>query len=156
MFLLVISCSDAGNWLFRGRRWIDPADPDGRTMLELHHHNLSILFPSFTAACSLDRFIDVVAAVVDSWSRQADIAAEGRRCWPVVDVASSRTAIDSDSASPSEVFATVRHGGCLLLTVGPDRDAEEDDGGWPDTWMGVLGVGAHAGDDVLRPLASRT
>ncbi len=64
-------CSDAGNWLFCGRKWIDPADPDGRAKLDLHHYNLSVLFPGFASACSLDRFIDAVAAVINSWSNHA-------------------------------------------------------------------------------------
>ncbi len=40
-------------------------------MLDLHHHNLCILFPAFAAACTHDRFIDAVTAVTDSWSRRA-------------------------------------------------------------------------------------
>jgi hypothetical protein len=145
------SCSDAGNWLFSGRKWIDPADPDGRTMLELHHHNLSILFPAFTAACSLDRLIDALATVIDSWSRHTDAATEAGRCSSVVEIAPSLTATDSDTASPSDSHTTARHGGCRLLTGAPGLDSDGD-GGWPesDACMGVVGVEA---DDELRPLA---
>jgi hypothetical protein len=60
-----VRCSDAGDWLFCGRRWIDPADPDGRTKLDIHYHNLCALYPSFAAACSHDRFLSAVAAVVE-------------------------------------------------------------------------------------------
>ena len=77
-------CSDAGNWLFCGRKWIDPADPDGRAKLELHHHNLSVLFPAFASACPLERFIAAVAGVIDRWSRHS-IAAAGREGGPSVD-----------------------------------------------------------------------
>jgi hypothetical protein len=68
--------SDAGNWLFSGRNWIDPADPDGRTKLELHHNNLCLLYPAFAAACSCDRLIEAVAAVIDRWSRHGRADAE--------------------------------------------------------------------------------
>ena len=68
--------SDAGNWLFSGRKWIDPADPDGRTKLELHHNNLCLLYPAFAAACSCDRLIEAVAAVIDRWSRHGRADAE--------------------------------------------------------------------------------
>jgi hypothetical protein len=64
---MLYQCSDAGNRHFRGRKWIDPADPDGRTKLEFHHQNLSILFPAFASACPQERFIAAVAGVVDRW-----------------------------------------------------------------------------------------
>ncbi len=38
-------------------------------MLDLHHHNLSILFPAFAAACSRNHLVEAVAGVVDRWSR---------------------------------------------------------------------------------------
>ena len=63
--------SDAGSWLFCGRKWIDPADPDGRDKLDLHHFNLCALFPPFAAACPRDRFIDAMPPSVE--------AHEGRR-----------------------------------------------------------------------------
>ncbi len=56
--LIIHWCSDAGNRLFCGREWIDPVDPDGRTLLEIHYQNLSILFSAFAAACARERFID--------------------------------------------------------------------------------------------------
>ena len=76
IFALVNHSSDAGNWLFGGRKWIDPADPDGRTKLELHHNNLCLLYPAFAAACPCDRFIESVAAVIDRWSRHGSAAAD--------------------------------------------------------------------------------
>ena len=148
-FPLVTFCSDAGNWLFCGRKWIDPADPDGRTKLELHHHNLSILFPAITAACSRDRFIDAVAAVIESWSRQTAAAAAAGRRPSVVDIPpSSHTATDSDGASPPEELqehTTARH------AAGPDPYSDER-GGWPgpDGWTGHAGIGADD-DSELRP-----
>jgi hypothetical protein len=68
-------CSDAGNWLFTGRRWINPSDQDGRTKLDLHHNNLCLLYPAFAAACSCDRLIDAVAAVVERWSHHDSASA---------------------------------------------------------------------------------
>jgi hypothetical protein len=53
-------CSDAGNWFFSGRKWINPADPDGHTKLELHHNNLCLLYPAFAAACTCNRFVEAV------------------------------------------------------------------------------------------------
>jgi hypothetical protein len=73
----LLSCSDAGHWLFSGRKWIDPADLDGRTMLDLHYHNLSILFPAFAAACSRDRLVDAVAGIIDRWSHHSSAATAG-------------------------------------------------------------------------------
>ncbi len=71
---LFIQCSDAGNWLFCGRKWIDPADPDGRTKLELHHNNLCLLYPAFAAVCSCDSLIEAVTAVFERWSRHSAAA----------------------------------------------------------------------------------
>ncbi len=68
--------SDAGNWLFSGRKWIDPSDPDGRTKLDLHHNNLRLLYPAFAAACSCDRLIEAVASVIERWSRHGGAAAD--------------------------------------------------------------------------------
>ncbi len=120
------SYSDAGNWLFCGRKWIDPADPDGRAKLDLHYHNLSILFPAFTSACSLDRLVDAVAAVIDSWSRH-----DGARSSPV-DISPSPPS-PTDSASPPEV----RHCGAAPPSAGPDRGFEDSDrGGWPGPGVG--------------------
>jgi hypothetical protein len=144
------SCSDAGNWLFCGRKWIDPADPDGRTKLELHHHNLSILFPAFTSACSLDCFIDAVTAVTDSWSRHTEAAAEGGRCSSVVDISPSHSATESNAASPSGAHRTARDSDCSLLAAGPDPDSGDHGGPGPDAWMGIEGVGT---DVELRTLA---
>ncbi len=73
----LLDFSDAGNWLFSGRKWIDPADPDGRAMLDLHHHNLSLLFPAFAAACSRDRLADAVADVIARWSHRPRAATPG-------------------------------------------------------------------------------
>ena len=110
------ACSSAGNWLFRGRKWIDPADPDGRTMLQIHHHNLSILFPAATAACSLGRFIDAVAAVAGAWSGQSEAALPSLVHVPPP----SPTATGSDAASPpSEARAAARWAG---LDSGGDDD----------------------------------
>ena len=67
----------AGNWLFSGRRWLDPADQDGITKLRLNYHNLCNLFPAFAAACPASRFIAAVADVADSWRRHAAVRISG-------------------------------------------------------------------------------
>jgi hypothetical protein len=146
-FPLVTFCSDAGNWLFCGRKWIDPADPDGRTLLELHHHNLSILFPAFAAACSRDRFIDAVAGVIESWSRQTAAAAAAGRCPSVVDIPpSSHTATDSDGASPTEELQ--EHDGAARRLRPARRRA--------GSRLGLAWRAARAGwvDERLRPPAA--
>ncbi len=74
--VLLNNCSDAGNWLFSGRKWIDPTNPDGRTKLNIHHHNLCLLYPAFAAACSCDRLIAAVSAVIERWSRNGSAAAD--------------------------------------------------------------------------------
>ena len=115
-------CSDAGNWLFCGRKWIDPADPDGRAKLDLHHYNLSVLFPGFASACSLDRFIDAVAAVIDSWSRHA-AATDFEESSPSADFGSD------DAAESGGLPAQPAHAGdgehstvVSSAAAGPDHD----------------------------------
>jgi uncharacterized membrane protein YgcG len=71
------SGSVAGNWLFSGRCWIDPSDPEGFTKLDLHYHNLRTLFPDLTIACPPDRFVGAVAAVGRSWAYHAAAHAAG-------------------------------------------------------------------------------
>ena len=80
-------CSDAGDLLFCGRKWIDPADPDGRTKLDLHHYNLCALFPAFAAACPRAQFLSTVAAVAESWSRPMKDIADAGRCRTIADFA---------------------------------------------------------------------
>ena len=181
-FPLVTFCSDAGNWLFCGRKWIDPADPDGRTLLELHHHNLSILFPAFAAACSRDRFIDAVAGVIESWSRQTAAAAAAGRRPSVVDIPpSSHTATDSDASpeahtadrlsvvdvgviSKSVVTATDSDSASPPDAHAADRpggcallaagpDDDSDDGGGRAGPDAWMGSLGVGADDGLRPLA---
>jgi hypothetical protein len=147
------SCSDAGNWLFSGRTWIDPADPDGRAKLDLHYDNLSILFPAFTASCSLDRLIDAVAAVVHSWSRHFGNAARPMRSRGTADVvtrhgegtadgAPSRLAAADPSPSPPSPPDAAPEAHAAPQLDGPDRDSEDSDrsgwrgpdsGAWPST-----------------------
>jgi hypothetical protein len=79
--------SDAGSWFFRGRKWIDPAIPDGRAKLDLHHFNLCTLFPPFAEACPHARFIDAIATAAESWSRPMRAVAEAGRCRTIADFA---------------------------------------------------------------------
>ena len=60
----------AGTWLFADRSWLDPADIDDHTALEVNYDNLCLLFPTFAAACRLDRFLEVLADVSGSWQRR--------------------------------------------------------------------------------------
>ena len=112
---------DAGDWLFCGRKWIDPADPDGRTKLDLHHHNLSILFPAFASACPRERFLAAVAGVIERWSQHPSAATAAETDLPVADVVPERTAGDA-TWSPTE--------------AGSDSApcaSEADLAGWPDS-----------------------
>jgi hypothetical protein len=140
-------CSDAGNWLFCGRRWINPADPDGRAKLDLHYDNLSILFPAFTTSCSLDRLIDAVSAVINSWSRHNGSAAICSRRFSAVDISPSPP---SPTDEPPEAHAAARLSGPVV--AGPDHDWQDSDrGGWgpgPVAWPSPV-TGVAALDDDL-------
>jgi hypothetical protein len=99
---MLFPCSDAGDLLFCGRKWIDPADPEGRTKLDLHHFNLCALFPEFAAACPHDRFIAAIAAVTESWARPTQ-AVEPARCRTIADFAPDSPALSSSSVGPRRV-----------------------------------------------------
>ena len=73
--------SVAGSWLFSGRRWLDPSDPEDRTMLDLHYDNLCTLVPQF-CRCSRERFLSAISAVIASWSRRCSDAAENSASAP--------------------------------------------------------------------------
>ena len=92
--------SDAGDLLFCGRKWIDPADPDGRTKLDLHHFNLCALFPAFAAACPHTRFIAAITAVTESWSRPIKAVAEPALCRTIADFAPDSPVLPPPSSNP--------------------------------------------------------
>ena len=61
--------SVAGNWLFSGRRWRNPAAVDDRAALSAGYNNIVAAFPAFSC-CPRDRFLKVVGEVCASWSRR--------------------------------------------------------------------------------------
>lgn len=61
--------SAAGTWLFAGRRWLQPHDPDDHSTLLVNYENLHALFPHM-APCSLDRFLHVLSDVTEAWGRR--------------------------------------------------------------------------------------
>ena len=64
--------STAGNWLFAGRRWLDPDHPDDRAALDVNYGNLALLFPDFAAACPEERFMETLSEVSRSWRRRME------------------------------------------------------------------------------------
>ena len=64
----LILCRSAGNWLFRGRRWLDPADPDDRAAILSNYERLCTLFPPFGIACKLDKLIAALGTVTRRWA----------------------------------------------------------------------------------------
>ena len=59
-----------GTWLVAGRRWLDPADPNDRAALDVSYTNLRLLFPTFIAACPIQRFFKALSDVSGSWRRR--------------------------------------------------------------------------------------
>ncbi len=60
--------SEAGNWLFSGRRWRDPDIETDRLALEAGYDELVAAFPVL-ARCSRDRFVGIIAHTCASWTR---------------------------------------------------------------------------------------
>ena len=58
----------AGNWLFSGRRWRNPHNPQDRAALIAGYDSLVATFPDF-ARCSRDRFLATISSFWSSWSR---------------------------------------------------------------------------------------
>jgi hypothetical protein len=58
----------AGNWLFSGRRWRNPRNPQDRAALIAGYDSLVATFPDF-ARCSRDRFLATISSFWSSWSR---------------------------------------------------------------------------------------
>jgi hypothetical protein len=66
----LFSRSSAGNWLFRFRRWLDPADPEDAAALNANIDCLCALFPPVAAAsCGRDGILRAVGDVAARWSR---------------------------------------------------------------------------------------
>ena len=72
-------CSAAGSWLFLGRKWLNPLDPNDRTMLDIHYQNLCALCPSFTS-CPKKLFLDSLSYVSSSWSRRMEGSGKSLDC----------------------------------------------------------------------------
>ncbi len=110
IFAVYTRCSDAGNWHFSGRKWIDPADPDGRIKLELHHNNLCLLYPAFAAACSCDRFIEAVPVASVKCQYQGQRHGRAAAKWEILP--------SFDNAAPGRI----EDGGVLLAAWWSEAD----------------------------------
>ena len=60
--------SSAGIWLFRGRRWLDPADPHDATALTANHARLCAQFPDVAQPAGLAAFLAAVGDVRRRWA----------------------------------------------------------------------------------------
>ena len=152
--------SDAGSWLFCGRKWIDPADPDGRDKLDIHHFNLCVLFPPFAAACPHDRFVDAIATVAESWSQPMRAVADAGRCRTLADFAPDSPPsynpislmADIRSSADSSVEATGRApvvGSGDMRAVTATMHGSMVPGRWPGWPMADrVGVAAQLGPNV--------
>ena len=58
----------AGNWLFHGRRWLNPHDPADRALLDSNYTALARAFPPFAASCDRPRFLEILADVAAKWA----------------------------------------------------------------------------------------
>ena len=61
--------SVAGNWLFSGRRWRNPAAASDRAALSAGYNDLVAAFPAFSC-CPRDRFLKIIGETCASWSRR--------------------------------------------------------------------------------------
>ncbi len=136
--------SDAGNWLFCGRRWIDPSDPDGRIKLDLHYHNLCALFPAFATDCSHDRFIGAVSAVIDSWSRHAEAESDP----PSVDPTREEVV---DDGRLRLLAQTAQAGDGERSTVVSAAELDLDDWAWPSLQADLVALWPPAGLSSFAP-----
>eukprot|EP00291_Cryptomonas_curvata_P023007 CAMPEP_0172170972 /NCGR_PEP_ID=MMETSP1050-20130122/11626_1 /TAXON_ID=233186 /ORGANISM="Cryptomonas curvata, Strain CCAP979/52" /LENGTH=428 /DNA_ID=CAMNT_0012842337 /DNA_START=180 /DNA_END=1462 /DNA_ORIENTATION=- len=57
----------AGNWLFSNRRWLSPANPSERSLLENNYDTLCHLHPEF-GACSKDDFLAHLTEATGAWA----------------------------------------------------------------------------------------
>jgi len=63
-----LRCSVTGNWLFSNRRWLCPADPSDRCLLEANYDKLCSLHPEFSA-CSKEDFLEHLTEVTSAWAK---------------------------------------------------------------------------------------
>jgi hypothetical protein len=61
--------SVAGNWLFIGRRWLDPQEPDDRHAIDASYEALCTRFPDFSR-CSRESLLRALSEVSSSWNRR--------------------------------------------------------------------------------------
>jgi hypothetical protein len=47
-------------------------------MLDLHYHNLAVLFPAFAVACSRDQMVNAVARLIDRWTHHSSALTDGK------------------------------------------------------------------------------
>ena len=69
----VCQCSVAGNWVFRGRRWLRPDIPEDRHKLEAGYNQLCAQFP-VAQICSKDNFINTLGSISSSWVSRLSVA----------------------------------------------------------------------------------
>lgn len=100
--------STAGHWVFSGRRWLDPEDPEDRSRLQARYLDLCAKFPTIDPTCDADRLLAVLSSFQRSWARRvAACDSCGRR----------DSAVDSADTFPAGESLTDGH----LPFVPPDQ-----------------------------------
>ena len=61
-------CRSAGNWLFRGRRWLDPADPKDCVTVQSNYELLCFRFPHFGTVCTMAKLMEALGSVAKRWA----------------------------------------------------------------------------------------
>ena len=67
--------STAGNWVFSGRRWLNPETAGDRAMVMARHLDLCAEFPAYAAACDPDHPLATLARFRASWAGRLESAA---------------------------------------------------------------------------------
>ena len=91
----------AGNWLFRGRRWLDPANPEDRNALNVNYDRICIQFPEFEAACRRDKFIAALGAVAGRWAALCKNGQDASRLSKHTPTPLAAIPVDSSDLGPS-------------------------------------------------------
>ena len=95
----------AGNWLFHGRRWLNPHDPADRALLDSNYTALARAFPPFAASCDRPRFLEILADVAAKWAStlHGHGSAEHIIRWATGPRRRARPAVPSRPAGPEAV-----------------------------------------------------
>ena len=117
----------AGNWLFCGRRWVDPSTADGRSKLIQSYADLCARFPALRSTCTEDRFLYILSTVCAKWTlrvRSDDLCQESAGTShdgsPVDTAAGS-----SDQPAPQSRRAPLARPAALVSV--------SDGGSWPES-----------------------